>query len=147
MHEGDVPRGAFGGQRGGGRAVDARGLGLLLLRAVDGGPGGGVDDGRRRMGGDLRDAGGGVGLVGLRAAEEHRLRGQPGKFRGDLAGLAEDEKGHATPSRFPTPSRLCSASHQSRLSRYHWTVRSSPSSTVTLGRQPSSARIRDGSIA
>ena len=54
---------------------------------------------------------------------------------------------HPFPRRAPTPSRDCRARHQFSLSRYHCTVFSSPSSTVTEGRQPSSSRMRVGSIA
>ena len=48
---------------------------------------------------------------------------------------------------WPTPARDCRARHQPSLSRYHCTVRASPSSTVTEGRQPSSVRMRAGSMA
>ena len=143
--------------------VDGRSLGLVLLGAVDGGPGGGVD----HRAGVMRLYRGGTGrgirqVGGVAAQAGHRLR-LPCQFRGHLAGSAEDENVHGargpsvlyraacayavTPSRSPTPLRVCSARHQSSLSRYHCTVRRNPSSTVTEGRQPSSARMRPGSMA
>ena len=65
-----------------------------------------------------------------------------------LVGRARNAcRHHPFPSRTPTPWRPCSACHQAALSRYHCTVRSSPSSTVTEGRQPSSLRMRPGSMA
>ena len=59
---------------------------------------------------------------------------QPVQFLRDLARRAENQQFHAfTPSRCPTPCLPCSGRHQSSLSRYHWTVRASPSSTRDRG--------------
>ena len=135
------------GHGGGGGAVDHGRQRLLLLGAVDGRVGGGVDH-RLGVGGqDRGGAGLGVREIGAVAAECHDRRAG-GEFAGDLAGLAEDEDPHArAPSRAPTPSRSWSARHQGSLARNQSTVRASPCSSVTEGRQPSSVRMRVGSMA
>ncbi len=128
----------------------------LVLGAVDGGVGGGVDDdvGVGRL--DGADAGRGVGEVGDGAADHRRGDaaggGGQGELAGDLPGLAEDERAHqalafSRPSRSSLWPRAWIACHQSRLSRYQRTVRRSPSSSVTDGCQPSSSRILLASIA
>ena len=84
----------------------------------------------------------------LGPAEEAGLRREPCQFAGQLPGFAENQQAHAfTPSLSPTPARDCSARHQGSLARYQSTVFSSPCSSVTEGRQPSSVRIRLGSMA
>ena len=65
----------------------------------------------------------------------------------NAAGGPEDEQLHAlVPTRLPAPASH-SGRHQLSLSRYHCTVRRSPSSTETDGSQPSSSRMRVASMA
>ena len=67
---------------------------------------------------------------------------------GDLPCASEYQYTHAsTPSRSPTPALFCKARHHSSFARNQSTVRASPSSIVTDGRQPNSSRMRVGSIA
>ena len=85
--------------------------------------------------------------IRLRAAHADLIGGTARDFGRHPPGFAENKDYVLTPKRSPTPARSCSARHQSSLARYHCTVRFSPSSTVTEGRQPSSVRMRVGSIA
>ena len=147
MAEGDAARRA-GPRHGAGRQrVDGAGRRLLALGEVDGGKGGGVDDGVGRVGVDRRRAGFGVRQIGALAAQTDRVGHVAGELGGELSRAADDEEPHAAPSRWPTPARACSGRHQASLSRYQRTVRSSPSSSDRVGRQPSSAPMRDASMA
>ena len=139
------------GHRGGRIAVHHHGRVKISLGLVDGGPGGGVDH-RIGIGAvDGQRAGGRVGQIGPVAAQGHQRH--PRRHPADqlprhLPGLAEDQKLHAlVPNRSPTPLRANSGCHQAALSRYQRTVRRRPSSSVTDGRQPSSSRMRVGSMA
>ena len=149
MQEGQAQFGTAPGHGGGGVAVHHSCCGLFRLGLVDGSPGGGVDHqitigNRGGTGGRVAQ----IGRVPAKEARRHSHRAAPGEFAGELPGLAEDQNLHVfTPSRTPTPARACSGFHQASLSRYHCTVRSNPSSTVTEGRQPNSVRIRVGSMA
>ena len=135
--------------RSGRQCVDQmRGLGLGL-GAIHRGIGGSVDHKARGGRTQRLRAGIRIGQIGVIAAQENGPWRTFCQFPRDLPGPAKDQQSlhHAVPSRRPTPSRDSSGCHQSRLSRYQATVRRSPSSTVTDGRQPSSSRIRVGSIA
>ena len=70
------------------------------------------------------------------------------QFCCNLPGFSEDGDFHVpVPSRCPTPWRSRSGRHQYSFARYQSIVRARPSSSVTEGRQPSSSRMRAGSIA
>ena len=90
-----------------------------------------------------------AGLLVTVAALGDRLldRGGAGLVGADMQPQRPARRHQPVPRRLPTPSRSRSGRHQSSLARYHATVLRSPSSTVTEGRQPSSARMRDGSMA
>lgn len=99
------------------------------------------------MGHDGGGAGFGGAKIGLVAPKGDNL-GLALKLRGDLPGFAKDQHAHTVaPSLWPTPLRPSSGRHQTSFSRYQRTVRSSPTLTVTEGRQPNSSRMRVGSIA
>ena len=58
----------------------------------------------------------------------------------------EDAVNYFLPKRCPTPVRFNKGCHQPSFSRYHCTVLSRPSSSVTDGRQPNSLRMRLASM-
>ena len=146
LHEGKAPGGTGTGHGTGRGAIDLRRQGLLLFGPVHRREGGCVDDGTGLQGCDPVGAGFWVGQVRRLPAQALNI-GQGGQLLGHLAPLAKDQDHDPTPSLLPTPSRPCSGRHQASLSRYHCTVRASPSSSVTEGRQPSSSRMRVASIA
>ena len=148
MKERQAFRGRRPGNRARGLAVDDKGCGFLSLGLIHRRPGGGIDHQIAVKARNLRRAGRRVSLVSLRAGEKHRLRQTGAKLLRQLSCGAKNQRLHAmVPRRWPTPARSCKGRHQASLSRYHCTVRASPSSTVTEGRQPSSSRMREGSIA
>ncbi len=108
----------------------------------------GVDDGVGAMvPNGVRDRGG-IRKLDIVAAKPDRARIEPPDFACHLPGPAKNEELHITlPSRTPTPLRSRRAPSHPVLARNQSTVRASPSSIVTSGRQPTSARIRVGSIA
>ena len=148
MDKGDAQIGTGARHRSRGIRVDDGGQRLFTLGAVDSRIGGRIDHRAGAMGMDRSSTGGWISEIGLRAAKR-RDRGQTAQFRGHLAAGAEDEDRHhpTLPNLCPTPSRSCSARHQSSWARYQSTVRASPSSTVTDGSQPSSSRMRAASMA
>ena len=156
MEEGQAPcrRGPGHGSRRLG--IDGMGEVRLGLGPVDGGMGGGIDDDGRVGRGDGRGTGGGVGQISLcpaKGGDFAAVRRSPArKLARHLPGGPEDEDLHQPFAAF-SPSRSCVwprawiACHQGALSRYQRTVRRSPSSRVTEGAQPRSARIFEASIA
>ena len=131
----------------GARAVDAGGQRLFLLGPVDNRVSGGVDDACLAQGqgsgrGTCRDR-----QIGPVAAHAKRIGARRASSVATCPVWPKTKDHALTPSRWPTPARFCKARHQSSFARYHSTVRRSPSSTVTDGRQPSSVRMRVGSMA
>ena len=131
-----------------GRGVDPHrhvfiGLGLIHCRI-----GGGIDHNLGVAGGNRIGASVWLAQIGVAARQEDGPWQLHPQLLRNLTGRSEDKRLHAlTPRRVPTPWRSCKGRHQASLSRYHCTVRARPSSTVTEGRQPSSVRIRVGSMA
>ena len=131
-----------------GRAVDQHRHVFIAFSLIHGRIGGRVDHhlgvaGGNRIGTAVR-----LAQIGVAARQEDGPGQLQPQLLRHLTGRSEDQRLHAlTPRRCPTPWRFCRGRHQASLSRYHCTVRARPSSTVTDGRQPSSVRIRVGSMA
>ena len=147
MHKRDIHRRTGTRHRRRCLPIDAQRPRLVFFGAVHSRIGGGIDHGCGRACRDGRTASGRIIQISILAAQKGRIRQVPAQLLRDLPCGAKHQYAHALPSRLPTPSRLCSARHQSSFSRYQRTVRCSPSSTVTEGSQPSSCLIRDASIA
>jgi hypothetical protein len=150
VHQPPVP-GELLGQPAGGTAVDQQRGVLVGLRGVHGGVGGGVEDDGTRPADPVQPAADGlahlplVGQVEFGAAERRDgvagPAGQDGEqVAAELAAGAGDQpggrvigSGHARVGAAVPTSRALSGSHQARLSRYHCTVRASPSSKPVRG--------------